>query len=305
VAWWGASKLIRDRSRLALAAIVAATALSPAAAQASPAPSPPLDKTLAPAPAADFAAVDPGQGILQGAFTAAQFASTTASGNKQVQTQTTLQSDGFVAGYAHTWIQNGSGHGLLEAVMAFGGAEGATKWLRASEQADKGSPSYLHPLTLPGVNGYAGAHFAGSDFFADAYALVKGNDFFWVIGISRQDDVTTLTTTQAKAQYDLAPKYTIAPSEWPESKSANLSHPISYYLGRATTYVLFVGLAAVIGLIALSLYVLARRRRIRAMVGPTGPVQMSEDGRYWWDGQTWQDAGQEPHSGRRLPPAAG
>jgi len=34
------------------------------------------------------------------------------------------------------------------------------------------------------------------------------------------------------------------------------------------------------------------------MAGGAGAIQLSEDGNYWWDGQTWRD------SSREVPPTA-
>jgi hypothetical protein len=261
--------------------------LSPLAAGASPAPSPSLDQTLAPPPAG-FTEAGQAESVLQGVFTADDFAAATVSGDRQAELLTALRNDGFVAGYAHTWVQAGGDRAMLAAVLAFSGGQGAAKWRRSTDQMDRGAASYKHPLPLAGVPNSSGSHFAGSNFFADSFDLVKGNDFFLIIALSRQDDVTALATTQARMQYSHAPKLTTA----------------TYFFGKATGYALFALLAAGVVLVFVAMY-LVWRRRTSTRLSADG-VQTSEDGRYWWDGQTWRDATQDrPPSGRRLPPAAG
>jgi hypothetical protein len=278
--------------------------LSPLAAVASPAPSPSLDQTLAPAPAG-FTEAGQAESVLQGVFTADDFAAATVSGgNKQAELLTALRNDGFVAGYAHTWVQAGGDRAMLAAVLAFSGGHGAAQWRRSTDEMDKGATSYKHPLPLAGVPNSSGSHFAGSNFFADSFDLVKGNDFFLIIALSRQDDVTALATTQARMQYSHAPKFTIPPAQWPESNGTNALNRAAYYFAKVTPYALFALLAAGVVLVFVAMYLVWRRRRSTRL--PADGVQTSEDGRYWWDGEKWRDTTQDmPPSGRRLPPAAG
>ncbi|TMD15866.1 MAG: hypothetical protein E6I96_06120 [Chloroflexi bacterium] len=60
--------------------------------------------------------------------------------------------------------------------------------------------------------------------------------------------------------------------------------------------VLVVGILAMV----LATILLARRRPRTAAVSAAtaGALQMSDDGRYWWDGQSWRDASRE------VPPGA-
>src|SRR5437879_2671914 len=65
-------------------------------------------------------------------------------------------------------------------------------------------------------------------------------------------------------------------------------------LGIAVIAAIIVAIVAVIGFLA----VRRRGSALPAMVGagvgaPAGAVQMSDDGSYWWDGQTWRDAAHE------------
>jgi hypothetical protein len=277
VGWRGGLDGIRDA---ALAATIAAIALSPVAAFASVSSSPSLAQTLAPAPGG-FTEVDPTTGILQGAFTADEYVAVSATGQRQTEVLNTLRNDGFVNGFAHTWVNRGTGQLMLEAVMAFGGGQGAAKWRQSTDVADKGAINYQRPLSLSGVPNSSGSHFAGSDFFADSFDMVKGNDFFMIIALSQKDDVTGLAAAQARNQYQLAPKYTIPPAQWPES------HTAAYYLGKATIYGMFVLGAAGVVLTLVGIYLVWRRRT----PAPPGSVQMTDDN--------------VPESRRRLPPAAG
>jgi hypothetical protein len=266
-------------------------------ASASPIPSPPLDKVLAPAPSSDYIEADAtSQNVMEGAFNAQQYAARTSAAN-QSQVQSSLERNGFVGGFGRTWVQRGTQHVLIEAVLAFDGARDARKWLTAAQLSDKADPRYQRPVVAPGVSNYYGAHMAGNDLFTDTFGIVKGNDYFWIITISRQDDLGSAGATQAKAVFDFAPPYTIPPSQWPE-----IATPRETISGFGP---LIGDLLVIAFLVSLAILVFAfiRRSARRSAIPPVdaaASVQLSPDGSQWWDGTRWRDTSHEVPAGARL-----
>lgn len=290
---------------------VCVLALQPAMALASPTPSPSLDGVLAAPPTADFKELPPTtQGIFAGAFDAKTYV--TISGTPDpVNDQTTMEHDGFLSGFGKTWVQSSKNHVLVEAVLAFNGGDGANKWMRQAEAADKGLPSYKKALTVNGVPGYYGAHLfdATSGLYSDGFVVVKGNDAFLVVFASRKDDLGDTATTQAKKQYDGAPDSTIPKSQWPETVVAKTALDVAK-VGVGVV----VGVLILVLIVAAALIVRSRRRpalvaapagggfvapaAVATPVAPAPTIQMSDDRRSWWDGMAWRDAERE------VPPSA-
>ena len=285
---------MRFLPRLILGAACAAVALQPVLAAASPTPSPALSGVLAPAPSADY--VEAGAsvpGSFEGAFDPKTFVTNTGAKNA-AEVQATLQRDGFVDGYWRTWVQRTTRHVLVEIVIAFTGRDGADKWLRSSELADKSDANYQHSLSIAGIDAYYGAHFlyASNHSYGDAFAFVKGNDFFVVIAVSPSDDLGSTAANQTTAQYRSAPDATIPQSEWPQTSSASVAFNVGSAVGQVLVFAVIAGVVlAVVGLVIRS-----RRRTFAGATIPPAPapaLQMSPDGGYWWDGQGWRDAAHE------------
>ena len=286
--------------RLILSIACASIALQPAIALAVASPSPVLNGVLASPPTADFIEASSSvPGSFEGAFDPKTFVTNTGAKNADA-VQTTLQRDGFVDGYWRTWVQKTTRHVLVEIVIAFSGRDGADKWLRSSELADKSDANYQHSLSIAGIDAYYGAHFmyASNQSYGDAFAFVKGNDFFVVIAVSPKDDLGSLAANQTTAQYGAAPDATIPQSQWPQSSSATVAYNFGSFLGVVIVLILLAG-------VVLLVVGLARRSRRRtgfvgALPGAISGsgVQMSPDGRFWWDGQSWRDAHVE------IPPSA-
>ena len=206
-----------------------------------------------------------------------------------------LQRDGFIQGYARSWLAANSKNVIVEEVIAFGGHRDANSWMNTFKE--KSASQYLmHPISADGVDSYYGGHYvdASQPLYLDQGAFLKGNDFFIVTALSKADDLGNLATAQAKRQFDAAPAYSIAPNQWPENVSHNqlnlsaLAMPLA--IGGGVVIIALV-LAAVVVVVVLS----RRRPAAFAAVAPAaadGPL-MSEDGRYWWDGQLWRDAAKE------------
>jgi hypothetical protein len=265
--------------------VCALLVIAPIEAGATTSPSPSLDTVLIKPPAADFSELT--SSPLNGSFTAHDFAALNANSSAAAETEATLKKDGFVEGYGKTWAQISSGHGLIEAVMAFAGGQGARNALTGLEQGDKADSSYKHANTISGITPYYGAHFvdSSSNVVEDFFAFVKGNDVFAVLFVSDKDDVADLAASQTRAQYDSAPQSTIPTAQWPENATSTTSFPAGA-VGLAVGFVVVV-----FGLVA---FLVLRRRSapIAAAyaVAPTSSLQMSPDGNYWWDGESWRDA---------------
>jgi hypothetical protein len=278
-----------------LALVFAAIALYPIAALATPSPSPALSSVLTPPPGDYVESSVTVSSSLEGSFDPATFVSKTSTPNGTA-VQQTMALDGFVDGYWRTWVQRATSRVVVEIVMAYSGGDGANKWLRSSELADKGDSNYQHSLSITGIDNYYGAHFLykSNQSYGDAFAFAKGNDFFAIIAVSPNDDLLNTAADQTKAQYAAAPDNTIPPSEWPAQNSAS-TPSLAYNLGRVVGY-LVIG-ALILGLVLLFIRRSQRRPALVAAV-PGAAVQMSADAAYWWDGQVWRDAQRE------VPPAA-
>lgn len=278
--------------RAALAAVAVSLAVAPLTARATSNPNPSLDTVLAAPPANDFTELTTSP--LAGIFTAHQWAQLNAA--TATDTENTLKRDGFVEGYGKTWAQASSGHGLVEAVMAFSGGHGATIALRAMEKGDEADVSYSHADTISGIDTYYGAHIVDTTnkLIEDLYGFVKGNDVFAILFVSTQDDVADLAIRQARTQYDSAPSSTIPRSQWPENSTAGVSISVA-----------IIGVAVGVLVIAMGLVAfLVLRRQTKPVPNPYASftpalsLQMSPDRRYWWDGGAWRDALEQapPHA---------
>ena len=282
--------------RAATIGFAVSLAVAPLTAQATLSPRPSLDTVLAAPPSSDFMELPTTP--LAGKFTAHQWAQLNGDSAAAAASESTLLRDGFVEGYGRTWAQASSGHGLVEAVMAFSGGRGATEALREMEKGDKSDQSYVHADTMSGLGTYYGAHIVHSapppSLIEDVYGFVKGNDVFAILFVSTRDDVADLAVQQTRAQYASAPSSTIPTSEWPENLNPAVAFPIAVF-GAGLGFIVIVA-----GLVA---FLLLRRRATPmpsayASFAPALSLQMSPDGNYWWDGQAWRDAAQE------VPPQA-
>jgi hypothetical protein len=287
--------------RLIVAAGVATLACLPAVAVAAPSPSPApaLETLLASPPASDYEQNPQPIGI-EGKFDLDRYIS--FLGPKDVnETTSALRREGFITGFSDSWVQEASTHLLVEVVIAFGGKAGAKEWLGKSEQVDKSDSFYKSSIPVSGLETYYGARFADPTraLYADIISFVKGNDYFLVGLVSNADDLKDLASEQTKRQFDKAPPYTIPPAQWPESSGSlaigPVLVPVPLAIAGASTLalVLLAAFAAV-------LFVARRQRRPVAAVAagatagvPAGALR-SDDGYYWWDGESWRLVEQQP-----------
>jgi hypothetical protein len=271
-------------NRMMCAVAFALIALAPRVAVAAPSLSPTLDKVLAAAPTPDYEESKTSADAPLGPLDSAQYAAGHAADPANAkQIQQALDNAGFIAGYERSWVNLGAGIVLNELVVAFNGANGAKALLAGNDQADKIDPTYVRALAISGIDPYYGAYFhdASSTLpYAYGFGFVKGNDYFVVDTSSDSDDQGRLVSTQTMLQYGVAPPYTIPPSQWSEAASNS-----SAVIGRILQ----------IGVIALAFVgsLIWRSRRQRHVAAPTPAIgtslQLSSDGRYWWDGHEWKD----------------
>ena len=284
--------------RVVKSVLIAGTALLPLSAAADTNLQPPLDQVLAPAPDG-YAPYKP-SGLPHGFFGLDEYAAGWGGQNAADASQI-LQQDGFVGGYALQWTDGSNSHALFENVVAFQGGKGATSWFQTGEAADQRDSSFRHADTLGGLGQLSyGEHgvLPGNEV-VDAFVFAKGNDVFAVGFIATRDDVLTVAENQTTAQYARAPDYTIPPDQWPENATASSnSFPLTGFL---------VGLAvvAVLGALGAGGFVWLRRPPQPApAVAAAAPValQMSPDGKFWFDGARWVDSSQDaPPFAQRSP----
>ena len=279
-------KLNRLTASLATTAI-AAFAFAPVVAAAEPTPSPALSTMLI-APTGSYTEQqDPTE---DGPVTAQDY----SASDSLVLAE--LQRDHFVQGYARTWVTPDGKHGVVEVVVAFGGHRDAVNWLSTFKSRST-TPYLVRPITADGVDPFFGAHYANPSqpLYLDLGAFLKGNDFFTVSALSKADDLGDIATAQAKRQFDAAPAYSISPNQWPENAGRNS------FNFNAPVLPLAIGGGVVLIVLILAVWVVVvvvtRRpsQQLAAVAAPAaaeGPL-MSQDGRYWWDGQAWRDATQE------------
>lgn len=256
---------------------------------AAPSPSPSLDTVVAKPPSSDFSPLT--SGTFHGSFTAHDWA-LNATGVSATETESTLNRNGFVQGYGLVWASNTQRRALVEIVMAFAGGQGARRTLTALEASEKRDPTYQHANTLSGIDPYYGSHLydATNKVYEDGFSFTKGNDLFQVYVGSTSDNNLDLATRQTKSQYDSAPDSTIPSSQWPENQQSNTTSPAytaGVVFGILIVAVLVLGVIGVV----VGLILRGRRRSVAQPYGAAGPatVQMSPDGRYWYDGQAWRD----------------
>ena len=264
---------MRRVNRLLCALAVIAAALLPIAASAYPVPSPGLERVLA-APPTGFTELI--QAKFHGRFTAHDYAATYDS--KAADAEDAMRRNGFVDGFGVTWVQESTGHTLIEFVIAFEGGNGARSWLAYEEASIKSHMEYQHANSMAGIGPYYGVHLVDpfTQIVIDGFTFVKGNDMFGVGFASAKDDALSLATTQVRSQYDFAPKETIPSAQWAENASKNDFND----LARILAVVLIVALVAGVGTLVVA--------RVRSR------PRMSPDGNHWWDGKQWIDSSHAP-----------
>ena len=244
---------------LALVAVLAVRALAAS-------PSPTADLTAGP-PTGSWQVYDPETGSL----TAADIYGSSAS-----------SVSGFGDAYRRVW--SGTDQVLVDRVERFTSAFWAAFRYGESSGAASGNASHASYKAIPSFSPQAYETTDAADaqgFLAGTIVFTKG-DYLAVVELAAKGSVPhDVVMNQALRQLALLPVPTA------EYRSIGLG----IVLGGGAIAVL---LAALVG----GLILLARRRRPPVAAGspltgmplpPATGVQLSPDGRHWWDGQAWQD----------------
>jgi hypothetical protein len=202
---------------------------------------------------------------------------------------------GFADGYQKAWDQTGLG--LVDRVEHFTSALWAAFRLGESRGTAKQNPRHdsFKDIAGFGPSAYEVTDPADSAGFLTDTIVFTNGDYVAVVALAAVDSIPRATLLdQAQRQFDLLPL------------------PVAEYQAIGTSVLIgsavVVGgivLVIVVGVIVLVIVLTRSRRRQPAYVGaypamsaPAYSFQLSADGRYWWDGQAWQD------TLVRIPPGA-
>src|SRR5216684_1203035 len=241
-----------------------------------------LGSVLAPTPTADYIEATPSATILDGPFTAQEYADfITANGLNGSGVVAALTLLGFKRGYARTWLERGRQRAMVERVFEFSAGSGAHSFYGQNKLGAQTSKSYKGDIDTSSVPKSFGVKVDESSTSEFIGVFEKGNDFYEVL--------TTDLQAQILAQYRVAPDQTIPKSQWTSSFTAGVANSPAFVTG-----------AILAGVVILALM----RRGSRAQPVPVG-LSMSPDGAYWWDGMQWRDATLEaPPGAYRSPDGA-
>jgi hypothetical protein len=253
-----------------------------------------LRYVLAYPPAADYIEVPASSTVLDGPFTAQQYADyATANGQNGSRIVTSLRLTGFKRGYARTWVERGTHRVLIERVFELSSGSGAKTFYDRTKLGTQVEQGYLGLIDTPPTLGDSfGAKLdeAGPPPFHDCVAaLLKGNDVYEVVLGSETEDLTSELLSQLGAMYETTPPETIPRSQWTDA----LTTAVTNTPGLATSALAAGVIVLVFILGLLVLIVVLVRRGSRPQIVPIA-ASMSPDGRYWWDGWRWRDASFDP-----------
>lgn len=286
----------------------AATAL----ALASPSPSPAgqdLSSLLAPPPASDWFEEASTPTTLDGPFTVHQYAAylqAVGADNAQqaAQEESKLNRYGMTGGYGGAWEMHSGAQDLLEErVFAFQDSSGADLWyadLKDDSETSSGFVSEI-PTEQAIPNSFGVVLKATSGTEREYRVEFKYQNLVFVVHAdSLQNDLTTFALGQATKEWDTLTRPSPSPSAARAgSGAASIHTPTNAVTVALIAAGALVLLAIVIGVVLL----LTQTRKRPAPIGyGHGPVQMSPDRAYWWDGVQWHPADSStPPTAQRSP----
>jgi hypothetical protein len=245
------------RGAVAALAVAASLGLAPAGAAAAGKPVN-LGAILAPAPSSDYVEIPPGP-VIDGAFDARVYAAyvTAINGSDESRVAPILERDGLKRGFGRSWLQLGTEYGgLYERVFEFATAAGAGQWLDRERVGNQALSQYQGPLRdAPPIPGSWSAQLtkpSGYRYFRVAF--VKGNLEYEVTFGSGTADHTLAALHQAQAQYERAPRYTIAPSAFADAGLVNLVAGARAGLFVVAPVLAMLATATVVGVILIILW---------------------------------------------------
>jgi hypothetical protein len=248
-----------------------------------------LRYVLAYPPTSEYVEAPPAVDILDGPFTAQQYADyVKAIGQNASHVAAQLRLYGFTRGYARTWVEKGTHRVLVERVFEFSGAAASSFYeaLRLASQSATESRGTIDTAGTPDSFGFKADEGAFHDYIG---LLVKGNAVYEALMGSETEDLTSAVQLQVHALFETAPPETIPRSQWINPLTAAVTSSF-----RMPTSVIEVGFLVLVLVLGTALLFLIRAlRRPRAIAVPIVP-NMSPDGAYWWDGQRWRDASFDP-----------
>jgi hypothetical protein len=180
-----------------------------------------LAEILAPPPSADYADAGSSENVLNGAFTAHQYAQWLAPTLADVSAyESAFNQQGFKRGYARSWSALSSTKAspgtdrhnwLIETVEEYGSGSGAqSRYTDVMNFTRGGGQDFVREIETTIPNSFGAVIFSGALWFV---MFVKGNDLYTVRMESNVDDMTAVTVQQAQVQFKEAPDYTIAPGQ--------------------------------------------------------------------------------------------
>ena len=260
-----------------------------------------LGSVLAPTPTPDYIEATPSATILDGPFTAQEYADfITANGLNGSGVVAALTLLGFKRGYARTWLERGRQRAMVERVFEFSAGSGAHSFYGQNKLGAQTSKSYKGDIDTSSVPKSFGVKVDESSTNEFIGVFEKGNDFYEVLMASLTEDLTTDLQAQILAQYRVAPDQTIPKSQWTSSFTAGVANSPAFVTGAILAGVVI--LALMLGVVLLVIVLV--RRGSRAQPVPIG-ISMSPDGAWWWDGMQWRDATLEaPPGAHRSPDGA-
>ena len=289
-------------------------AVSAMAAIALASPSPggqDLSSLLARPPSSDWFEEAPTATTIDGPFNAHQYAAYLQAvgantAQQAAQNESILNQYGMTGGYGRTWeTHSGAQDLLVERVFAFQDSSGADSWYADLKDDSETSSEFVSEIPTEQAIPNSFGVVLKSKSSTDRQYRVEfkyQNLVFIVHADSLQNDLTTLSLAQATLEWDAQARPSPSPSAsagHAGSGAASIHTPANLVTVALISAGALVLLAVAIGLVLL----LARGGRRPAPTGyGYGPVQMSPDRAYWWDGVQWRPADSStPPTAQRSP----